>query len=838
MWKPLLHIGLLPALLLTATLAGAQTPVPPALSRITIQVPAVVDPATQQSVMINLEDPYPFPLEGRLSLSFSPNTTGPAFDDPALMLLGGSLAPGRTVNFQIPAGTTSLRVATLLTGTVAGVITLKITQLTAQGQSVLPGVPVSAMIQIPRLPPVLTGGPCGSSTDPSALNLTVTGFSTTRDIVSGVVTMNFADGTQQIVNLDLKSLFDAYFASPGFALFGSQFLLTVPLSLPADTALLSTFFTLTNSAGASTNLPGACVVSVQPGLSFRAVAGAGGPPSQVIRLFSGALSQPSPGQIPALNFTTTVTTTAGGEWLGVSPASGMLSQGQSSTTLQVSVDPSGLAAGNYYGQVRVVAPGAPDSPQSITVVLNLLAPETRIIPEVSPLGLVFTGSGPTPQPVRLSNLGTRSAPFTTSGSFPDGVRFTVTPSTGILQPGQALDVQVQPDSSGAGVYRGTMNFMFPDGNTDVNLLLIAPAGGPVSNVSINKEAPRVVNCLATKLLPQVTQFGSNFRVSNGWPGIVQVEVRDDCGELIDASGVVKANFSNGDSALPLTLQRDGKWLGTWTPLHETSPPVQVTINAQYQRLEGTSSVNASANPNQDTGVPVLNPEGVLNATSLGATDPAPGELISVLGRGLATTEDSAGSPLPTNIRDTQLTLSGRNLPLASIRSGAVTAVMPYGTPSGATLMLSAKVGTRVSVPISVRTTTADPAILVVDASESGQGQIFVVNDSGDLVLASPDQPARKGDLLLIRSSGLGAVDPGIDAGVQAPVGMVRNTVSPVAVTIGDITVDAVAATLSTNSVGVYEVKVVVPDGVQPGDRVAVSLTVAQRTSPSVTIAVR
>ena len=802
---------------------------------IAIKIPAVADPAIQLPVLINLQAPYPLSLVGRLSLSFSANTTGPAFDDPAVLLIGSSGEVGRSVLFRIPSGTTSVRSAILLTGTVAGSITLTITQLSADGQPVPLVIPISATVQIPRLPPILTVGPCGSSTDPSVLNLTVSGFSTTRDVTSAVVITTYADGTQQSANLDLKSLFEDYFGRQSF--FGGQFMLTIPLILRAGTSILSVDFTLTNSVGPSSNLPGSCVVTVQRGLSFRAVAGAGAPSSQAVRVFSGALDQPFQTNIPAARFTTGVTTASGGAWLKVSPDSGLLNQGQSSSTLQISVDPSDLNAGNYYGQVQVVASGAPD-PQLITVVLNLLDPDTAIIPEVAPLGLVFTLAGPTSQAVGLSNPGTRAAPFTTTGSFPDGVEFTVTPSTGVVQAGQSVDVQIQPNSSllqnPTGVYRGTITFTFPEGGTEVNVLLIAPVGGSVPNASINQR-PAAVTCVGTRLLPQVRQLGLNFLVSSGWPGIVQVEVRNDCGELIDDRGGVNVDFSNGDSRLPLRLQPDDKWLGTWTPLHQTSRPVQVTITAKYQELEGIVSVNALSNPNQDTEVPVLDPEGVLNAATRMATAPAPGERVSILGGGLANTEDSAASPLPFSIRDTRLTLSGRSLPLAAIKSGDVSAIIPYSVPVGAPLMLTAKVGAKVSVPISVRTKAADPAILSVDASESGQAQIYVIKNSGDLLLVTPDQPASKGDVLLIRCSGLGAVEPQIDAGVQASGGTLPQTVNPLAVTIGDITVSADSAGLSTSGVGVYEVKVLVPDGIQPGDKVPVSLTVTDRTSGSVKI---
>jgi uncharacterized protein (TIGR03437 family) len=66
----------------------------------------------------------------------------------------------------------------------------------------------------------------------------------------------------------------------------------------------------------------------------------------------------------ALPFTTAATTSAGGEWLRATPASG-----NTPAALSIAVDPARLTAGNYTGTVRVASQGASNSPLTINVSL-------------------------------------------------------------------------------------------------------------------------------------------------------------------------------------------------------------------------------------------------------------------------------------------------------------------------------------------------------------------------------------------------------------------------------------------------------------------------------------
>jgi hypothetical protein len=65
-----------------------------------------------------------------------------------------------------------------------------------------------------------------------------------------------------------------------------------------------------------------------------------------------------------------------------------------------------------------------------------------------------------------------------------------------------------------------------------------------------------------------------------------------------------------------------------------------------------------------------------------------------------------------------------------------------------------------------------------------------------------------------------------------------NTVNPVTVTIGGNPAQVLFAGLAPGYAGLYQVNVVVPEGVTPGANVPVILTTAAFSSPPVTVAVQ
>ncbi len=148
------------------------------------------------------------------------------------------------------------------------------------------------------------------------------------------------------------------------------------------------------------------------GLTFQTPQGGSAPPPQSFALVNNNTSA-------ALSFTTKVSTTSGGSWLSVSAGNSSVAAGQVSAPITVSVDPSALAQGDYYGLIEIDAAGVTNSPQFVSVVLNILAATANPGPSVTPTGMIFTavvnGANPAVQSVALSDVLSRSTSFTAHG---------------------------------------------------------------------------------------------------------------------------------------------------------------------------------------------------------------------------------------------------------------------------------------------------------------------------------------------------------------------------------------------------------------------------------------
>ena len=100
-------------------------------------------------------------------------------------------------------------------------------------------------------------------------------------------------------------------------------------------------------------------------LSFDATVGQGNPASKTVTLTNTGGG--------TLNWQGAAATTAGGNWLSVTPASGSLAASQS-TTLTISIDSSALLSDIYMGAITITSAGATNSPQKVDVTLLVGCP--------------------------------------------------------------------------------------------------------------------------------------------------------------------------------------------------------------------------------------------------------------------------------------------------------------------------------------------------------------------------------------------------------------------------------------------------------------------------------
>src|SRR5262249_51929752 len=253
------------------------------------------------------------------------------------------------------------------------------------------------------------------------------------------------------------------------------------------------------------------IVLGQTGLTFTAVAGGSAPASQSLGVLNPGLG--------TMNWTASADTTSRGNWLTPSPATGASGPaGSNIGYIQVSVNPAGLGAGEYYGRIRVAAPDAANTPQTAAIVLRILPQGTQPPPDVRPTGFIFVapadGSTPPTQSAQVTNLSASPVTFISSST---GGFFRDQPANGTVAPGDPTTVRIEalPAGLSAGVRRGVITLQFSDGSIrPIDVLLTIPPAGTAASMA--QSLPRAA-CLPRSLNPVFTLLGQQFVVPASWP---------------------------------------------------------------------------------------------------------------------------------------------------------------------------------------------------------------------------------------------------------------------------------------------------------------------------------
>jgi uncharacterized protein (TIGR03437 family) len=587
--------------------------------------------------------------------------------------------------------------------------------------------------------------------------------------------------------------------------------------------------------------PQANLLLSQTGLTFTAVAQGGVVPPQSFGILNTGAGP--------MTWTASSSTLSGGpNWLSVGPNSGTVPRSYLDVSIvTVSIDSSGLAPGDYYGRININAGGASNSPQAVTIVLNVLPPGSNPGPMVNPTGLIFTGisrsNNPGSQTVLISNI--TSAPIN-YGSIQTyvipGNWLVNIPANATVNPTTPVQMVVQPDFTAlsSGVSRAFVTLGFSDGSSRiVNVLSVVAPEGTLSAKSSEQSA---ASCTPTTLQIVPTSVQQSFTASLNQPTTLEAQVVDDCGLVLtpDRGGAaVKTTFSNGDVGLSMVHTMQGHWVGTWQPRNASSGNVRATITAFLSLANGktiANQIDLSVNLVNGAKVPLLSPGQVSNAASSVTQAPvAPGTLIQIKGSQLADTTALSDVPFQTILAGTQAFLNGQPIPLQYASDGQLNAQVPYEVPINAELQLLVQRGTALSLGDSLTVALAQPAIFTVDSS--GQGQGVIVNATTGVV-ADSAAPASAGDLIRIYATGVGAVNPQVATGAGAPESPAVQAINTVTVMIAGVAAETKSATLAPGIPGVYFVTVTVPSGVPPGPAVPVLLTVTGQTSPPVTMAVQ
>ena len=586
----------------------------------------------------------------------------------------------------------------------------------------------------------------------------------------------------------------------------------------------------------------------QTGLRFTGVAGAGNPPEQTFSV--GNLGV---GDLPWTVASSTVSGSAGGiNWLSASPPNGTSTAGDPLPEVVAAVDTTGLAAGQYYGQVQVGAEGTANSPQVVTVVLNLLEQgAVQAGPVVEPLGLFFVapqGGEPSPlEEIEIVNVSGEPVTFTSVRLPEAGIDpFTHTPTLGTVESGEtaAISVGADPGTLAPGEYRASLELAFSNGvvrSAELLLLVTPPPVGPLSQSSLLSQSSPLTQsvggtkgqggCAPTRLLGNFTSLGQGFTAPAAWPSTVAVEVADDCGGAI-SKGAVVASFTVGASVALVPLG-DGHWENSWAPASDSAGAVTVTVDMESlaglkgsRELTGSIAVNDAAPPHVPDGA-------IVSSASFDPDLPlSPGTLVTIFGSNLSLDEAAAPAlPLPLELGGTSIQIAGRVLPLLFVSARQVNALVPYELPANTSQQMIIRRGGTISHPSRIELAVAQPDVFAF-ASREG----IVVDLAG--ILVTVDNPVAPGDIIVIFAAGLGPVAPEVTSGAAAPVSPLAFAAGEVTVTIGGLPAQVFFAGLAPGFAGLYQVNALVPEGVTLGDAVTLVIQVGDGVSRTVTIAVR
>jgi uncharacterized protein (TIGR03437 family) len=220
-------------------------------------------------------------------------------------------------------------------------------------------------------------------------------------------------------------------------------------------------------------------------------------------------------------------------------------------------------------------------------------------------------------------------------------------------------------------------------------------------------------------------------------------------------------------------------------------------------------------------------DAVLNSASLVSTAFAPGTLVTLQGSGLSDSVETAPNPddgrLPRELAGVEVLLNGNPLPLLSVSPEQVQLQMPSdmgGATAGSLYVRTVHTagGVTTTNAVNVKFTAAFPGIFAVGAKEPRSG--LLLHAAGAPV--SPDTPAKPGEIVTVWATGLGQVD-----------GEDRQTLKPVSVFVNEEPAEVVSATLPPGSVGVYEVRLILPSNAEAKSAAQLALMQNGNTSNTV-----
>ncbi len=236
--------------------------------------------------------------------------------------------------------------------------------------------------------------------------------------------------------------------------------------------------------------------------------------------------------------------------------------------------------------------------------------------------------------------------------------------------------------------------------------------------------------------------------------------------------------------------------------------------------------------------PISNPNGVVSISSY-VPSFAPGSLVSIFGRNLASPGMFGATPLPNLLGGSCVTINNQPLPLFMTSPGQINAQIPPGTAAGR-YTLVVRSADKKAASTAQTITVAKYAPSVFANPDTKMAAVF--HQDGSAV--TKDSPAKRDEPLVLYATGLGVTKGGsITSGNPAPVTPLAVT-DPVELFFGDPRIKEAGiivdwSGLTPGFVGVYQINLRVPGAHLRGDALPVTLRIggvdSQKTGPVIPV---
>jgi uncharacterized protein (TIGR03437 family) len=487
-------------------------------------------------------------------------------------------------------------------------------------------------------------------------------------------------------------------------------------------------------------------------------------------------------------------------------------------------------------------------PTDDTNTIASLYPAATFAPSRGSITGTITDSGGAP--VKSANV----VAFSSTGGVPGGSQLTDAAgrySIDGLLPGsyhvfvEPLDGPISLGNFGAFYSNGTTNFAttFLPASGTFTTLSLAAGGSATANLALS---PRSATTLNIAELGTLTQTGTGTSALFGASPLFLPRGKS---YQIFVTGQNLTTSSN------LTAFGSGITGGPTTSGDFPVPNRQQNITISPSAPLGPSNLHLS-----NSGSTAVLPGGIITTVNPVMGTPlrnsggfgtafAPGTLVSIFGTDLARgrgpdgIEFWLGPPAPTHLGGVSVKVGSRFAPVFYVSPTQINALIPYETPLGPTPITIIPGPNAQGNTVNVTIDPTAPGIFTVGGDREDRGAVL---NGTDNTVAAPvgvfpgSRPARPGDVVVIYASGLGPVTPSLPSGIGSGANgtaIPRLNSSPT-VRIGGQTAAIQFDGLAPGFVGLYQLNVVVPSGVQAGSAVPVVITTAQgQTSNTATMAV-